>query len=460
MTKQQRLVTLLWDTDDDGHRWPALRGPSGVLLEPFTSYLEFVVAEQKKACAGLKAFTSRVEAATYAVSTLAEFLIRNNRRLYRIHDEWLIDLRNEMLVDVRANPVSRGSSLASKRTVNVKLVEVYQLLHWAQKNRRLPAGTIGWLKCRVRSSLPESETRGASVDFKRSHLYPVCYQRVGKGSGRDEGQYWATAEDIERIEDHFLASENLQLAVRNILAVRIQQYTAWRNESVNSLTVDQFSEDALRPQRGNPFCLLSPAKQKFDYEKSFAVSWVLIDRIVEYIKFNRQQMLLASGASERDTERRLFISEKGRPLTDDSYGEIIADAFRAIGAPKGSGGHSLRRYRTAEEVKSVVAAQKARGLPTDRDTVTHRVMELLGHNSEEAQRAYDHVESRVFFESRESELWRRLQAAELKRDALRAQLMSLLSHLPGDVLAALPPDALAATLPGAPALADALPSPA
>ena len=444
MTSTQQQVTLLWGVDARGYRWPALRGPDGQLLEPFTSYLEGLVAEKAEVHAALKATTSSVEAATYAVVALAEYLLSKGRRLYRFHDAWITELRDELLRMVKANPVSRGSDRTAKRTVNVKLAHIYRFIYWCQKNRRLPARTIGWLNCRVRSSLPESETRAARIDLKNDHLYPLCFKRVGAGSRQNQGQYWATGRDIEALEDHFWETLDFRLAERNTLALRIQAITAWRNESVNSLMVEAFSDSALAKQRDNGFFIISPPKQKFGLEKAFALDWVVVDRIVEYIKTSRQQMLEAAGVTEKVAGGRLFIGASGRPLTDETYGEIMADAFKAIGAPKGSGGHSIRRYRTVEEVRSQIASRQARELPIDRETITRAVMDLLGHTSEEAQSAYDLVQARIFHESREAELWRRCTAAEIKRDSSRAQLAMLLAHLSDEAKAAMPPKVRAA----------------
>lgn len=429
---------LLWDEDAQGYRWPALRDRSGQLLEPFTSYLESVVARHVEVHAPLKATTSTVQAATYAVLALAEHLLEKGRRLYRIQDVWITELRDELLKSVKANPGSRGSGQAAKRTINTKLTHIYKFIYWCQKNRRLPARTIGWLNCRVRSSLPESESRAARIDLKADHLYPLCFKPVGSGSRQNQGQYWATSQDIEALEDHFWGTLDFRLAERNTLALRIQAITAWRNESVNSLNVDAFSNSALAKQRDNGFCLIRPPKQKNENDKAFSVDWVVVDRIVEYIKTSRQQIIDAAGVGEKFARGRLFIGEDGHPLKDATYGEIMADAFKAIGAPKGSGGHSLRRYRTVEEVRSQIASRQVRGLPIDRETITRAVMDLLGHTTEEAQTAYDHVQARIFHESREAELWRRCTAAEVKRDSTRAQLSMLLAHLPREAMAAMP----------------------
>lgn len=422
MKTDRKLIHIHWDKEESGYRWPSIRESSGELLEPFTSYLESLVAKEKSSQSGPKSAASTVEAATYALSALAEHLLATDNKLYRLTDERLKELRDIMLDGVKANPIGRGKNHASKRTTNTKLIHIYRFLNWAQINRRLPSHTIGWSNCRVQSSLPEAYSRGSSLDIKAERMYPLCFERVGGSTRRNEGQYWATAEDIVAIEDYFWRRQPPLLAERNTLALRIQEQTAWRNESINSLTIDMFSTAALSRKRTQPFCLLSPPKQKFGYEKEFSVEWTLVDRIVEYVSNGRKQLLEQASASETDTKGRLFVGVKGKPLTDKTYGEIFSMAFQAIGAPKGSGGHSIRRYRTVEEVKSEISRRRTMGLNLTRELVIRPVMDLLGHNTEEAGRAYDRVTERLRFESFEADLSRRAIKAELEADSLRARL--------------------------------------
>lgn len=438
MKTNQKITYIHWDKDEAGYRWPTIRDDSGELLEPFTSFLEALMQREKSSKSGPKSAASTVESATYAVSALAEYLLTTNQKLYRLTDARLEELRRLMLEGIQANPIGRGKNHASKRSTNTKLINIYKFLYWAQKNRRLPSSSIGWSGCRIQSSLPEADSRGSTLDIKAERMYPLCFERVGGSTRRNEGQYWATTEDIEAIEDFFWSKHPPLLAERNTLALRIQEQTAWRNESINSLTIDMFSSRALQRKRMQPFCLLSPPKQKFGYEKEFSVEWTLIDRIVEYISHGRTQLVKEAGASEIDTEGRLFVGIKGKPLTDRTYGEIFSMAFQAIHAPKGSGGHSIRRYRTVEEVKAEISRRRTMGLNLTRELVVRPVMDLLGHNSEEAGRAYDRVTERLRFESYEADLSRRAIKAELEADHLRARLDKVVNALQKTSVKSLP----------------------
>lgn len=69
------------------------------------------------------------------------------------------------------------------------------------------------------------------------------------------------------------------------------------------------------------------------------------------------------------------------------------------------------------------------GLNLTRELVIRPIMDLLGHNSEEAGRAYDRVSERLRFESFEAELSKRAIQAELEADSLRARLNTLVAAL-------------------------------
>ncbi|RYH19980.1 MAG: hypothetical protein EON54_26780 [Alcaligenaceae bacterium] len=160
---------------------------------------------------------------------------------------------------------------------------------------------------------------------------------------------------------------------------------------------------------------------------------------MEYIKNGRKELLSQAGVTEKETEGRLFVSQLGRPLDDRGYGEIFSDAFSSIGAPKGSGAHAIRRYRTQLEVIREITRRRAAGLPIIREEVCRVVMDLLGHTSEEAGRSYDRVSERLRFEAEESGIAQRLEKAELERDSLRAVLAHLRNKLPRELLKDLPP---------------------
>ena len=440
MLISERYPYIHWDRDNSGYNWPSMRDSEGKLLEPFTSYIEHLLAKEKSAATPPHTAASKIDSTTYSLSALIRFLTENSKSLYRLNDLDIINLRTILLKDIRSNPISRGTSHGTKRTANTKLEHIYQFIYWAQKNRRLPRNTIGRRNCRINSSLPDADERGSELDTKYSNLYPLCFPSVGRASRQDKGQYWATSQDIISLESFFWRNQDFYLAERNTLALRIHQSTAWRKGSVNSLTVDLFSEDALSSQRGMPFCRIAPPKQKGSYEKYFSVDWILIHRIIEYINNGRQTLMDRAGSNEEKSCGHLFIGLHGKPLTDGHYGDIFSDAFKAIGAPKGAGAHSIRRYRTVEEVKSEITRRKNSKLPISRELVALSVKDLLGHASEESGRAYDHVVASIKFDSIDDDFQHRLLASELERDVMKKNIITIIDKLPPSTLECLSND--------------------
>ncbi|RYZ85021.1 MAG: hypothetical protein EOP06_17005, partial [Proteobacteria bacterium] len=141
MKQSSERLSIHWDVDEEGYKWPTLRGADGELLEPFTSYLESLVRKMKSNSIKIKSADSKIQPPTYALSGLIEFLFDEESKLYRLDDGRLEKLRNYFLAGIRNNPISRGSSHGTKRTANSKLEEVYRFLDWCQVERRLPWNT-------------------------------------------------------------------------------------------------------------------------------------------------------------------------------------------------------------------------------------------------------------------------------------------------------------------------------
>lgn len=446
--EDDQFPKIFWSSDGR-YDWPTMRDIEGAVVQPFTSYLDILLTRAIQIDAPVKATISEVDAAAYALLAFARFLTKKRILLRRFKDSDFKIFCTETLKSVKANPISRGNPGQAKRTANVKIRLVYMFLYWGQEHRRLPSGTIGWLGARVKSSLPEAHTRGHPVDLKAKRMYPLLFHRAGDGSMLNQGQHWATEEEIRKVERWFWATNSYEVAVRNILLLRVAQYTAFRNESNNSLLVTQFTDELTQDRTADVYAI-TPQKQKNEAGFQLSMDWTLVDRIREYIRDDRPELLRLAKADEGVTKGRVFVSARdGRPLTDRSFGVIMSDAFRAIGAPKGAGGHSLRRYRAVVQCKIIIARMRADGLPPDRQTVVRELMDLLGHSTEDAGRAYDRVMAGYRFSSEESEFWRRSVKAELELDSARSAVAKLLGSLPPELLGQLDlPEVLQTLSPG------------
>ena len=419
---QQRQARLFW-TDSAGYRAPTLRDREGNLLHPFVAYLDAFVEDLRKKKSPTKASQSQIEATTYALFGFANFLLRERAKLYRVDDDILRRYRDDAYQAVIANPKSRGNSHQAHVTVNVKLRRVYDFIYSCQKRRLLPKKILGWQDCQIQSSLPESETRGGDSDRSDRRKYPLCYQGVGEESRLHDGQHWATVEEIGEIEDFFWKQDSAFAAERNVLMLRLAEIEGWRIESVNSLLLGQFSDEACKRYAKNDCFAVGPPRQKLGRQHTFDMPWELAEHIRTYIGGSRKELLKSLGVTEDIAHERVFVSVRtGAPLTDRSCTEIFSTAFKAVGAPKGAGAHALRRYKSQLTAEEEIRFRLENKLSVAKEDVEKVVMETLGHGSREAQRAYHRAVGRRKKTSPEVVLRARVDASALEKDRLRGEL--------------------------------------
>ncbi|MFL9914808.1 hypothetical protein PQR75_05295 [Paraburkholderia fungorum] len=425
--KDDDEVFLLWSTVD-GLKYPTLRDREGRLLEPFTSYLHSVVAKTVNRARGAT-MVSEMEASTYALKGLAEFLIRKRRRLPKISDELLLTFRKEAHEETMNSPQGRGRSQTAAMTVNTKLRKIYDFLNSCQANRMLPNGTIGPADCRVESTLPLREkTRGKkSKDYKK---YPLCFRRIGESSRNDLSQYWATEQDIRELEQYFREQAGQQAAERNVLLLRIGEYEGWRVSSSVSITTDQFSDNAMKAQDGADAFQVCPPSQKLGYQYVFSMPWPLANAIRDYIKGGRADLMSSLNQSEATACFAVFLSTTtGQPLKPKSVTQIFSNALRALDRPKWAAYHAFRRYRAQQVAEQVIEHRKRDGLSLVPHDVIDEVARLLGHASREAQRAYVRATTKMSLQSVEEQLRSKNAELQIENSALRESLNLLRQQL-------------------------------
>ena len=266
------------------------------------------------------------------------------------------------------------------------------------------------------------------------------FRNFGESSRELPNQYLATAKDIQNLEDYFWSS-SASVALRNSTMLRIVDILGWRTGSANSMLVTQFSDEAVAQRKNQPTYVVTPPVQKYGYQKPFPMPWELALQIKNYIEddvYGRAALMHRFGRSEADVDHRLFLSSRdGMPIETNSWVAIFSDAFAEIGAPKGSGGHSIRRGAADRRSEEFIASLQEAGLPVTQDAVVIEVMEYLGHASSAAQAAYRRVIRRrrkqTFVDGMAAEIERRkleadkLRAALLKEQSLVAELQRSLS---------------------------------
>lgn len=397
MTKQPLgpAVLLLWNELGD-ERVPTLRDNEGRLLYPFNEYLDDISLELHRRKASPSQRKSHLESATYAIKSLCSFLATRGRTVLQLDDTLLREFRDDALERVMKSKTFRGDENASKRTVNAKLRHVYQLLFKCQKGHRLPKRTIGPTRCKVQSSWPLLDEAPTNILNEDRRKHPLCFRAVGENSREDNSQHFATRKDIVKLEELFWRQASPIASYRNIMMLRVASLMGWRVASLNSLETRQFSQAALASQAHLDDFTVVPPHQKGGYSYAFSMPFELACQVAEFVAGPRAQCLEALGVAESVTEGRIFLSARtGKPLCNHSVSELFADAFKKLGAPPGSGAHSLRRFVGQETANDEVAFRRANNLSLAREDVERAIQEKLGHANVLSQRVYRRAISKL-----------------------------------------------------------------
>jgi hypothetical protein len=417
-------VQLTW-TEVDGVRTPTFRDTVGLLVYPYNEYLDWLVLKLAKRDVHENTIRSSVDGPTYALFSLANYLAENEYGFSELSDDVLLDFRKASLKAVLGNSRSRGTNQQAKRTVNVKMRYIYSFLAECHKLHRLPKNFIGWTGCRVQSSLIEFANRPDEQNKKDENKFPLCYKRVGTASSIDFSQYWATEGDVEKLEEYFWANGRPYTVRRNIIMLRVAEKSGWRVSSLNSILVPSFSREEFARQEHSDKFIVKPPRQKGGMDVSFPIPWELAYEVRRHIEEVRAPHL-SSKAVRGTAPEELFLSETtGSPLTDRHVTTTFSTAFRAIGAPKGSGEHALRRKRAEDVASDEIAHRKSQGILVVPEDIGAVVQEELGHGSRAAHRAYLRATGRHRGDSAQVLLRHQLMRTQLQNDLLRNRVGEL-----------------------------------
>lgn len=423
MSFKQKFVHI-FRTNIGGRDSPTLRRADGSCIRYATDYLESLFEQYNSRLE--TTFNSAVWQPTYAISEFFSYLIENGIDFEEICDKTIEDFRNFSFSAVGKKKSSRGFEHQRMATVNHKLRHIYNLLDWCQEFSLSSKNSIGWHECKVKSSLPNYRKEPNNENGKYFNKYPKIFRNFGENSRESPNQYWATAKDIRDLEDYFWSSSP-SVALRNTIMLRIMDIIGWRIGSANSILVTQFSEEAVAQRKNQSTYVVTPPIQKFGYQKPFPMPWELALQIKSYVEdetFGRAALMRKFKHSEVDVAYRLFLSTRdGKPLATGSWVDIFSDAFTEVGAPKGSGGHSIRRGAADRRSEETIASLQEAGLPVTPEAVVIEVMEFLGHASSAAQAAYRRVTRRRRKKTFADVMAAEIEQRKLQGDELRAALL-------------------------------------
>lgn len=410
-TANRYRVYLDWVAYKDDYKLPVYYDYELSLVDPFHDYIVYLAKKKLIENAGAQAYKSEIEAASYALKSLLDFLSIDRRNWKDVNDLILVDYRNWALEQLLQSEKSKQDEKAAKRSINVKLRHIYRYYVWAQNYARIIDNWIGPTDCSIQSTLSvdgrQSETRQSDA-----LKYPVCFRRVGEGS-RSRGQYTATQNDKIKLIEYFTGTQTLEAAERNIIIMEIADQVGWRNGSIHDLTADQFSWDLIESESGDSL-QVTPQTQKLGYDKSFEVPIGLAGWIARYID-RRNEIMKRNGWTEKTAKRRIFLNlNTGLPIGIKTITQIFSLAFTAIGAPKkrNAGIHSFRRKFTQEATAKELHERKSRGLSTAVEDVLFAIARKLGQEKIYSQEPYQRAISDDIRQSPTSKLEQQLKELE------------------------------------------------
>jgi len=401
------------------------------LIDPFHDYVVYLAKNKLKENSGIQAYKSEIEAASYALKSLLDFLSIDKIGWEDVNDLILVNYREWAFEKLFQSKNAKQDEKAAKRSINVKIRNIYNYLIWAQDYAHLIHDRIGPIDFPIQSTLTlvNQQSNRAQSEKKK---YPVCYRRVGEGNGI-RSQYTATPDDKIKLIEYFTSTQSLEVAERNIIIMEIADQVGWRNGSIHDLTVDQFAWVMIENEPGESI-MVTPSTQKFGYEKSFEVPIGLAAWIARYID-TRNSILKEKGWSEKKAKRRIFLNMKtGTPLGYKTITQIFSCAFTEIGSPRGrnAGIHSFRRKFAQEATAKEIHERRNRGLSTAVEDVLFAIARKLGQENIHSQEPYQRVIAEDISQSPTSkleqqmrDLERRLAEKEIDNSRLRKVVESL-----------------------------------
>lgn len=410
-------ITVTWGQLPNSYKSSVFFDRHLNVIESFTRYCLNITDMNLRLKPRKQAHVSQIDSATGALKALAEFMRYKHLDWDQLNDAYLEEFR-EWEYERITNKSQSRDDLSRKRTVNKKLREIYNFFLWAQEEALLIDEHIGWeYDSNIRSKLPYY-LKSKNVEVKNgrdeSFLYPLCYKRIGSSSGKRD--YIASDRDLELIKDNFKLGDDNYGSERNVLLTDLADAVGWRQGSIGSLTTDMFSDEVINSSE-DEFVHVMPPAQKFGYTYEFEVPIALALRINRHIKTTRATHLNKKGIKPDDTPKSIWLSSKtGHALNSKTITDIFSKAFKDIGAPKGSGIHSIRRKFTNDELALEIETRRSQNLSTAPEDVMLPVARKLGHKSKLSQETYADATKSLTEESTE----RKLQMKILK---LQSELM-------------------------------------
>ncbi|MDR5751362.1 MULTISPECIES: hypothetical protein [unclassified Caballeronia] len=400
-------------------------------IDAFNHYAQYVARELLEIYQrpGSLSYDSGIDEVARALQLLSLFLNEFGITWNELNDKRLESFRDWLNERTKKDPRVRND-LSSQRTSNYRLRVIYAFCCWAQEEARLCENLIGKGKeYRIQSVIVEAKRAGKSFPDKRMH--PKCFPSVGENSRISDDQYWATEEDADALTTWFRKNRGPDVAERNVLLMRLAQYTGWRRNALLSLTTDLFSLECIEnaAANGETTLLIRPSTQKSGNAFKKPVSLLWCRMVNTYINGGRARImkrLLLTGAQQCSA---VFVNvSDGTPLTPAHISAEFGDAFRAVGAPLGAGLHSFKRLFGDNTADEVIASFKSRGIALTWENLAATMKSALDHRGDYSWECYVRAVKRVKGSSVEARLREQITDASAEAALLEARLEQLESQ--------------------------------
>ncbi|TDY84967.1 UNVERIFIED_ORG: site-specific recombinase XerD [Herbaspirillum seropedicae] len=308
----------------------------------------------------------------------------------------------------------KGNGYARARSINKNLIHIYKFYAWLQEYHRdgCKLRLLGGKQCNIKSALSNPDENAHS----KKSCYPLLIEGTGSSS-KHKVTYVPSDFDVDRIVDYFRATQSQSVAARNILVVEVGDEMGLRRGSLFSLRIGQFTRELLEDceHSRRPY-LVMPEDQKMNYDNYFEFDLALVDRIIDYIETERLEVVTRTKSSSD----KLFLNIKyGTPLTPGAMTNAMCRARRALGLPKDSSLHGLRRKFANDSDSANYEASLEIGGDSSVESLAAIGASQLGHASSESREAYLRNLQRRF---KNTETFKRKkQIVELKDKVSRLQ---------------------------------------
>ncbi len=357
---------------------------TGAVVEEVTAYGEALAGD-------LQLETLSIQHELGHLRVFWTYLANMGVSLSRVNDAVLAEFRDAAFAAAKRSPSHRNDPEAAKKTVNAKLVRVYDWLLWLKEKGRVPHHTIGSDACQVRTALSRSSIR--AVNLERQQLpqlakYPLLLRLKAGKSKHAMPKEVPTETSVDLLFEHFhqVGTEPF-LIERNCLLVGIPAETGFRRGSLQSLTVDQFvGSTVVRTETDT--VVVQPSRQKLGYANTFEIPYLLHVSITRFIETFWKPYVKENGFPEKVHQQHLFISDSGTPLRNGSITAIVSKAMRAIGFQKGTAVHAFRAKAAVERMLDEYEDRAAAGLSTSPDAIDRALAKAMGWRDPESARPY------------------------------------------------------------------------